>query len=81
MTKDELMLAFRMVAMGRPATPHVEGLVDWLLSLAPAPAPKAEEAPAVVTVDVPEAVAPVEEASPAGEVVPEPAKRGRKKVA
>lgn len=51
MTKDEVMLAFRMIAMGRPATPVVEQLADLLLSLAPAPAVVQE--PEVFEVAVP----------------------------
>lgn len=50
MTKDDLMLAFRMIAMGRPNTPHTEALADFLLSLAPA----VEIKPAVLEVEVPE---------------------------
>jgi hypothetical protein len=42
MTKEELLLAFRMIAMGRPNTPHTEQLADFLLSLSPAPVVEAE---------------------------------------
>lgn len=63
MTKEELLLAFRMIAMGRPNTPHTEQLADWLLSLAPT-------ATAVVE--------PVEPAEVPQAAPTEPVKRGRK---
>ena len=47
MTKDDIKAALRMVAMGRPAHPAVDALVDALAEvLAPPPeAPEPAEAP------------------------------------
>lgn len=85
MTRDEMMVAFRMIAMGRPSTPHVEQLADFLLALAPqepeVPAVIAVEVPAAPEVEaVPEAVEPqpAPVAEPATVAPPAPAKRGRK---
>lgn len=59
MTRDDMMMAFRMIAMGRPATPHVEALADFLLGTEPEPEvakepPKPETPPEMIaTIDVP----------------------------
>lgn len=74
MTREEMMLAFRMIAMGRPSTPHVEQLADFLLALAPQEPP----APAVIAVEVPQAAPEAEEPAPAPAADSAPAKRGRK---
>lgn len=52
MNREDMMLAFRMIAMGRPAVPQVEALVDYLLGLVPA-VTLAEAAPAVLEVEIP----------------------------
>lgn len=57
MTRDDMMMAFRMIAMGRPSTPHVEALADFLLGVKPEepqPEPVVETPPEMIaTVQVP----------------------------
>lgn len=52
MNREDMMLAFRMIAMGRHAVPQVEALVDYLLGLVPV-VPVAEASPAVLEIELP----------------------------
>lgn len=74
-----MMLAFRMIAMGRPAVPQVEALADYLLGLAPAVA-EVDVAPPVLEVEIPDLpVFPTsQEVEAHKEAVEAAPKRGRK---